>query len=93
MMICISHRISHRISDHHIATEVASGCASFDELQDLTRVATACGACIGRAREAFTALQQAQPRTRACFAAPRRGSVPAQMPMQLPMQMQTAASV
>ena len=70
MIICICHRVS----DRHIATEVASGCASFDELQDLTRVATACGACTGCARETFTALQQAQRPAMACFAMAHRNS-------------------
>ena len=40
MIICICHRIS----DRDITRAVRKGCASFDELQDETRVATACDA-------------------------------------------------
>jgi bacterioferritin-associated ferredoxin len=51
MIICICHRIS----DRDIAGAVREGCASFDQLQDETRVATACGACHDCAREVFHA--------------------------------------
>ena len=70
MIICICHRVS----DRHIANEVAAGCASFDELQDLTRVATACGVCTGCARDTFTALQRAQLPAMPCFAMAHRSS-------------------
>ncbi|NUZ06997.1 (2Fe-2S)-binding protein [Piscinibacter koreensis] len=41
MIVCLCHDVSH----HDIARAVDEGCASFDELQDELRVATACGAC------------------------------------------------
>ena len=49
MIVCICHRVS----DHTIVREVRAGCASFDELQDTLRVATACGACADCARDVF----------------------------------------
>ncbi len=49
MIICICHRIS----DRDIARAVREGCASFDQLQDDTRVATACGACHDCAHQRF----------------------------------------
>ena len=51
MIICVCHRVS----DRDIAREVAHGCRSFDALQDLTRVATGCGACVEFAQECFAA--------------------------------------
>jgi bacterioferritin-associated ferredoxin len=51
MIICICHRVS----DRDIAGQVRGGCASFAELQDDTRVATGCGACLGHAQAAFEA--------------------------------------
>ncbi len=45
--------ICHRISDRDMTCAVREGCASFDELQDPTRVATACGACQDCAHQAF----------------------------------------
>ena len=50
MIVCICHRVS----DHAIVRAVRAGCASFDELQDTLRVATACGACSDCAQEVFT---------------------------------------
>lgn len=49
MIICICHRIS----DRDIAGAVREGCTSFDQLQDDTRVATACGACHDCAHKLF----------------------------------------
>lgn len=49
MIVCVCHRVS----DHQIAREVRSGCASFDELQSDLRVGTACGACTVCARDTF----------------------------------------
>lgn len=54
MIICVCHRVS----DRHIDAEVRSGCASFDELQDFTRVGTGCGVCRGCAVETFHSLRQ-----------------------------------
>jgi len=51
MIFCICHRIS----DRDITRAVREGCASFDELQDETRVATACGACHDCAHQSFHA--------------------------------------
>jgi bacterioferritin-associated ferredoxin len=49
MIICICHRISER----DIAAQAAAGCASFDDLQVETGVATHCGCCRECAAEAF----------------------------------------
>ncbi len=49
MIICICHSVS----DRDITRAVREGCASFDELQDQTRVATACGACHDCAHQRF----------------------------------------
>lgn len=49
MIVCLCHRISER----DIATHVTLGCASFDTLQDDTRVGTACGCCLETAKEVF----------------------------------------
>ena len=51
MIVCVCHRVS----DRDIAREVAQGCASFDELQDNTRIGTGCGACREFAEETFAA--------------------------------------
>jgi bacterioferritin-associated ferredoxin len=51
MIVCLCHRVS----DRDIARAARQGCASFDELQDQTRVGTACGACGDCARETFDA--------------------------------------
>ena len=55
MIVCICHRVS----DRDIAHAVRGGCASFEELQDHLRVATACGACSDCARDTFE-VQNAQ---------------------------------
>lgn len=49
MIICVCHRIS----DRDIAGAVREGCASFEALQEETRVATACGACHDCAHDTF----------------------------------------
>ncbi len=49
MIVCLCHRVT----DRDIAREVRNGCASFDELQDSLRVATACGSCREASRELF----------------------------------------
>lgn len=49
MIVCVCHRVSER----DIAHAVRDGCASFDQLQDELRVATACGACDDCARHTF----------------------------------------
>jgi bacterioferritin-associated ferredoxin len=57
MIICVCHRVS----DRDIARAAREGCASFDELKEQLRVATACGACGDCARETFDA-QRSGPR-------------------------------
>ena len=49
MIICVCHRVS----DRDIAREVREGCCSFEALQDETRVATSCGACLDCAESIF----------------------------------------
>lgn len=49
MIVCLCHRIS----DRDIQVAVKSGTASFDDLQDDLRVATACGCCRDSALEVF----------------------------------------
>lgn len=57
MIVCVCHRVS----DRDIAHAVRAGCASFDELQDELRVATACGACGDCARQTFDVHQAQTP--------------------------------
>lgn len=49
MIVCICHRVS----DRDIDRAVREGTASFDVLQDDTRVASSCGCCHDCAREVF----------------------------------------
>ena len=49
MIVCVCHRVS----DRDIARAAREGCASFDELQDTLRVATACGNCRDCAHATF----------------------------------------
>lgn len=56
MIVCLCHRVS----DRDIAQAAAAGCASFDALQDETRVATGCGACLDCAQELHLQALQAQ---------------------------------
>ncbi len=53
MIVCVCHRVS----DRDIHNEVRHGCASFEELQDELRVATACGRCGDCARDTFDAAR------------------------------------
>jgi bacterioferritin-associated ferredoxin len=68
--------ICHRVSDRDIARAATSGCPDFETLQDDLRVATACGACHGHAREAFAEhaarLCGTCPGAQACGAVPVR---------------------
>ena len=57
MIVCVCHRVS----DRDIEREVRHGCASFEELQDELRVATACGRCGDCARDTFHAAQACHP--------------------------------
>ena len=49
MIVCLCHRVS----DRDIKRAVAEGTASFETLQDDTRVASSCGCCYDCAREVF----------------------------------------
>ena len=57
MIVCVCHRVS----DRDIEREVRHGCASFEELQDELRVATACGRCGDCARDTFEAARACRP--------------------------------
>ncbi len=70
MVICICHRVS----DRDIARAAREGCASFEELQDELRIATACGACSACARETFAQHAGAAHPIQACAGALARPS-------------------
>jgi bacterioferritin-associated ferredoxin len=53
--------VCHRVSDRDIEREARHGCASFEELQDELRVATACGRCHDCARDTFDAARTCRP--------------------------------
>jgi bacterioferritin-associated ferredoxin len=53
MIVCVCNRVS----DREIRQQAAEGCASFDELQMATGVATCCGCCESCAREVFEVAQ------------------------------------
>jgi bacterioferritin-associated ferredoxin len=53
--------VCHRVSDRDIEREVRHGCASFEELQDELRVATACGRCHDCARDTFDVARACRP--------------------------------
>ena len=57
MIVCVCHRVS----DRDIEREVRHGCASFEELQDELRVATACGRCHDCARDTFDVARACRP--------------------------------
>jgi bacterioferritin-associated ferredoxin len=57
MIVCVCHNISER----DIAREAAAGCRSFAALQEQLQVGTACGTCLGCAKECF-AEHKAPPR-------------------------------
>lgn len=73
MIVCLCHRVS----DHAIAREARSGCASFEALQESLRVATACGACSDCAREVFAQALQAPGLTACIPIRPSRASLAA----------------
>lgn len=75
MIICVCHRLS----DRDITRAVQHGCASFDDLQDDTRIATACGACTDCARQAFAAACSRAPQPLALsLSAPARRTAAAE---------------
>ena len=49
MIVCVCHRISDRDIERH----ARNGCASFDELQMDSGVASCCGSCADCARDVF----------------------------------------
>lgn len=80
MIICVCRRIS----DRDIARAVQGGCASFDELQFETGVATCCGVCHDCARDTFEALSQGgQSAPPTCAGAPSAAGVGASAPWAL----------
>ncbi len=76
MIVCVCHRVS----DRDIEREVRHGCASFDELQDELRVATACGACTDCARETFDTARACRPAAHAAHPVHVPHPVPAAAP-------------
>jgi bacterioferritin-associated ferredoxin len=68
MIVCICHRVS----DRDIARAAHEGCASFDDLQVDSGVATCCGKCHDCARQTFelhaSAVAAAHHHTAVCFA-------------------------
>lgn len=57
MIVCVCRRVSDRDIERH----AKSGCASFDELQMDTGVATCCGNCNDCAREVFESARAGTP--------------------------------
>ncbi|MDT9001303.1 (2Fe-2S)-binding protein [Paucibacter sp. APW11] len=51
MIVCLCHRVS----DRDIRRHVEAGTANFEQLQDDTQLASACGACHDCAHEIFEA--------------------------------------
>ena len=49
MIVCLCNNVS----SGDIAQEAASGCCSFESLQEKTMVGTCCGACLPCAKETF----------------------------------------
>jgi bacterioferritin-associated ferredoxin len=70
MIVCLCHRVSDREIAHH----ATSGCASFEALQEQTRVGSACGACLDCARQTFET--HATNACASCPAAAPCGAVP-----------------
>jgi bacterioferritin-associated ferredoxin len=74
MIVCICHRVS----DRDIARAARDGCASFDDLQLETGIATCCGKCHDCARQTFelhaSAASAAASDTAVCFAHPARSN-------------------
>lgn len=56
MIVCVCNRVS----DRDIRRLAEGGCASFDDLQMFSGVATCCGRCESCAREVFHAASTAQ---------------------------------
>jgi bacterioferritin-associated ferredoxin len=73
MIVCLCHRIS----DRDIAGHARAGCASFESLQEDTRLGTACAACLECARDAFVQACQAREAARPRFVAVSWQALPA----------------
>lgn len=71
MIVCLCHRVS----ESDIARE-AAGCLDFEELQDSTRVGTACGVCKEHAQATFDEARACS----GCPGAARCGSAPLALP-------------
>jgi bacterioferritin-associated ferredoxin len=63
--------VCHRVSDRDIGRAASCGCADFETLQEELRVGTACGACLGCARETFESRRAGTPTAQAVML-PRR---------------------
>jgi bacterioferritin-associated ferredoxin len=93
MIVCICHRVS----DRDIARAARDGCASFDDLQLETGVATCCGKCHDCARQTFelhaSAASAAASDTAVCFAHPERASAAMTMSGSQPARHAATATV
>ncbi|MBX3623696.1 MAG: (2Fe-2S)-binding protein [Rhizobacter sp.] len=58
MIVCVCQRVSDRDIERH----AHNGCASFDELQMDSGVASCCGRCTDCARSVFEAARSAAPK-------------------------------
>lgn len=64
MIVCVCHRVSDRDIERH----VSNGCASFDELQMDSGVASCCGRCMDCAQSVFnSAVGQQRPHAHGHF--------------------------
>jgi bacterioferritin-associated ferredoxin len=70
MIVCVCRRVSDRDIERH----VRNGCASFDELQMDSGVASCCGRCTDAARESFASATSKQ-------AGPHTHFLPARIPL------------
>ena len=66
MIVCVCHRISDRDIERH----ARNGCASFDELQLDSGVASCCGRCTDCARDVFESALSSGKRPHAATFAP-----------------------
>jgi bacterioferritin-associated ferredoxin len=55
MIVCVCHNVT----SGDIAAEAASGCGSFEHLQERLQVGTCCGVCLPSAKETFAEHREA----------------------------------
>jgi len=72
MIVCVCRRVSDRDIERH----VRNGCASFDELQMDSGVASCCGRCTDCARDVFDSASARNTNT-----SPHTHFLPAQIPL------------